>query len=179
MTTVAALALAVAACGGGGAATGAGNPTNGSAGATADAGATPSAAAVAGTPQAPAVVAAEMCALLSAADLKTATNLDYGAGVPDEFGSCTWRVGSATVNNGDGQISAAIQDTTLEYIKGSFSGGVDLTVGGHAAYWNVLQDVGSIWVDVNGRLFVLSISPGTPDSQATMVKIAEVAVPKL
>ena len=74
---------------------------------------------------------------------------------------------------------AAIQDATVPYIKGAFGGGVDLTVAGHTAYWNVLQDVGSIWIDVNGRLLVLSILPGTSDSQAAMTKVAEVSVPKL
>jgi hypothetical protein len=181
LSTVAAIALAVAACGGGGgAATGGANPTNAPAGATADAGggATPTAAAVAGTPAAPAVVAAELCATLSAADLKTATTKAYSAGVPDDFGSCTWTFTGETSSDGS-RIFAAIQDATLDYIKGAFAGGTDLTVAGHPAYWNLLQDTGSVWVDVNGRLFVLSISPGTADSQASMVALAGVAAPKL
>jgi len=178
LSTVAALAVALAACGGGGAATGGATPTNAPAGATAGPGATPTEAAAAATPGDPKAVAAEMCTLFTVADLKAATTLDYGAGVADDYGSCTWDYPGPTSSD-HSKIFAAIQDATLDYIKSTFGGGTALTVGGHAAYWNVLQDIGSIWVDVNGRLFVLSISPGTADSQASMVTLAGIAAPKL
>lgn len=187
LLAVAALTIvAVAGCGsgatGGGAGATAGTAqTAGPAATAAAGGATP--APVGAATQAPAAdpaaVAAEMCGLLTAADLKTVTGDTYGAGVPDEFGNCTWRVGAATVNNGKGQVTAAIQAASLATIEGTFPGGTKATVGGHDAYWNGAEGLGSMWVDVSGRLFVLAVSPIVDDSQATAQKLAEVAVGKM
>jgi Protein of unknown function (DUF3558) len=187
-SALAALAMfAVAACGGSStASSGAAAPTAAPSAATTTSSA-PSAAPAGGASQAPAAAsalapaaqAAALCALFSAADLKTATGDAYGAGVPDEFGMCTWRVGGATSNNGKGQIIAAIQDQPLATFKSTFPGGTDLTVSGHAAYWNPSQGLQSLWVDVNGRTLVLSLDPVGTDSQAIAQKLAELAVGKM
>jgi len=180
--------VVVAGCGGGGAApTGAAGPTSGSAQASGPAataaGGTGSPAPVgAGTPAPvadPVAVAKEMCTLLTPADIKTATGADYGAGVPDEFGNCIWRVGSATVNDGKGQVAASISPATLENIKGMFAGGTDLTVGGHPAYWNPGDGLGAIWVDVDGRVLAIALSPIPDDGGTLAAKLAEVAVGRM
>jgi len=131
------------------------------------------------TTLAPADAAAKLCTLLSSADLKTTTGSDYGAGVADAYGMCTWRVGASTVNNGDGQVTAAFVDQQLSFVKSSFSGGVDVTVSGHAGYWNPTQGLQSMWVDLGGRLLVLSFDPVDPDTQAIAQKLAEIAIGKI
>jgi hypothetical protein len=185
---VAALAIfVVAACGGSAStATGGAAPTTAPTAATTTSSA-PSAPAAGGASQAPAggasqnpaAAAAALCALLSSADLKTATGADYGTGVPDEFGMCTWRVGGAASNNGKGQLILAIQDQPLATFKSTFPGGTDLTASGHTAYWNPAQGLQSLWVDVNGRTLVLSLDPVGADSQALAVALATIAVGKI
>ena len=167
LIAVAALAIfAVAACGSSAAPTGAGTPTAAPGGGTT-------------TTPAPTGGAVDMCALLSPADLKTVTGGDYGDGVLDSVGQCTWRVGGTAVNVGDGQVVAAIQDQQLSFIKSTFSGGVDVTVSGQAGYWNPEQGLQSIWVDVGGRTLVLSFDPVGPDAQAIAQKLAEIALSKM
>jgi hypothetical protein len=165
-------ALVIAACGSSTASTNAGQPTNGTGNPTTGGGAAQS--------KAPADVAAGLCALLSPPDLKTATGADYGAGVPDSYGLCTWRVGAATVNDGKGQIIASYKDQQLSFIKSSFTGGVDMTVSGHAGYWNGQQGLQSLWVDLGGgRLFILSLDPVDDGTQAIAQRLAEVAIAKI
>ena len=120
-----------------------------------------------------------LCGLLSAADLKTATGADYGNGKLDDYGMCTWRVGDAAVNNGDGQVVVAVQDVPLDMFKRTFPGGVDLTVGGHAGYWNPDQGLQSVWVDIGGRTLVISFDPVGPDGQVIAQKVADIAVGNL
>ena len=178
--------LTVAACGGGAAGTGTA-PTSAATqaagpGATAAGGGStpaPTSGATQGPAQDPAAVAKEMCGLLTVDDLKAATGDTYGAGVPDEFGNCLWRVGGATVNNGKGQVGAAIAPATLDQIKATFAGGVDLTVAGHAAYWNPNEGLGAIWIDVNGRLLSISLSPIPDDGQTIASKLAEAAAARM
>lgn len=175
--------VAFAACGGSGTATtGAGAPT--AAGLT-----TPAPTSAAATPVAPAGgatlspadSATKLCSLLSAADLKTATGDDYGTGVADQYGLCTFRVGGATVNDGKGQVVVAIQYLSLSYVKSSFGqGGSDASVSGHDAFWNPTSGLQSLWVDVGGgALLVLSFDPVTNSTQADAQAIATVIVGKM
>lgn len=120
--------------------------------------------------------AVDVCGLLTAADLQAATGADYADGKLDDYGMCTWRVGDASVNNGDGQVIAGVQDVPLDTFKNTFPGGVDVTVSGHAAYWNPEQGLQSIWVDIGGRTLVISFDPVGPDGQAIAQKVAEIAV---
>lgn len=182
LAAVAAVAiLALAACGGSGASPdGAATPT-----AAADGGTTASEAPTAAsssdtTTPAPSVGSVDTCALFSPADLKTATGKDYGAGVSDTIG-CSWNVGASGVNQGD-LIYATIQDQSLDFIKSSFIGGVDVTVGGRAGYWHPGEGLGSMWVDIGGRLFVLSFPRSGdlgPEVQVIAQALAEIAVAKM
>jgi hypothetical protein len=178
---VAAIAIfAVAACGGSGSAPTGGTTTSAPTSAPAGATTTPaSAPAGATTTPATAGTPIDLCALLSPADLKTVTGGDYGAGVTDSVGQCTWRVGGATANNGDGQVIAGTADATLDVIKGNFPGGTDVTVSGHAGYWNPAQGLQSIWVDAGGRLLVLSFDPVDSDTLGFAQKLAEIAIGKM
>jgi len=182
LIAAATLTIILAACGGSttspsGTTTPTASPAGGSTGSQAPAAtATPAA----GTTSAPSAAAVATCDLFTVAELKTATGADYGAGVPDSVGQCVWRVGGATANNGDGQIAAGVQAATLDFIKSTFAGGVDLTAGGHAAYWNPNQGLQSIWIDIGaGRVLVLSLDPVDADSQAVAQKLAEIAVAKV
>jgi hypothetical protein len=121
----------------------------------------------------------DTCALISAEELSTATGAEYGEGVADDYGQCTWRVGGATSNNGDGQLVVAVQDATLDFIKSTFPGGVDTTVGEHDAYWNPDEGLQSMWVDLDGRCLVLSFDPVDDGSQAIAEQVAEIAVGNL
>lgn len=184
LVAVAALAIfALAACGGSGAAPdGAGTPTAAPGGETTDAPAPAPAATTAGeaTAPAPSAAAVDVCALFSPAELKTATGKDYGAGVSDSIG-CSWNVGESGVNQGE-LIYAIIQDQSLDFVKTSFTGGVDVTVAGHAGYWHPGQGLGSMWVEVDGRLFVLSFPRSGdlgPEYQAIAQTLAEIAVAKM
>jgi hypothetical protein len=184
VVAVAVAILSVAACGGSGAA------SNGAASASVPSGAvtttvaptattgapTTASSDAASTTASPAGGAVDLCGLLSAADLKTATGGDYGEGKLDDYGQCTWLVGDAGVNTGDGQVVAAIQEVPLDTFKNTFSGGVDVTVNGHAGYWNPTQGIQSIWVDVGGRTLVMSFDPVSADGQAIAQKLAEIAI---
>ena len=149
-------------------------------GSTASQAPTTTASAAAGSTPAPSAAAVATCDLFTVADLKTVTGADYGPGVPDSVGQCIWRVGGAPANNGDGQIAAGISESTIDTVKSTFAGGVDVTVAGHAAYWNPAQGLQSIWIDIGGgRLLVLSLDPVDADSQAVAQKLAVIAVAKM
>jgi len=185
LAALAALLLAVAACGGGSTAapsTAANASAAQSAAAPSTAGggasATPAPSTAASNPPA-SIGAVDPCSLFTQADIKAALGKDYGAGVPDAYGQCTWLAGTATVNNGSGQIVATVQANALDFIKTSFSGGVDLTVSGHAAYWNPTSGLQSLWVDVSGSVLVLSFDPVGADTQAAAQKLAEIALTHL
>jgi hypothetical protein len=168
---LAGVALVVAACGSGTSTTTVAPPNNGAGQSAGGGGAGPSLA--------PADAAAKLCTLLSVADLKTVTAADYGAGVPDAYGLCTWEVGTPGINTGKGQVIASFGNQQLSFIKSSFSGGVDLTVSGHPAYWSPEQGVQSLWVDLGGRLFILSLDPVDDGTQAVAQKLAEIAITKI
>lgn len=184
LIVVTAVALsALAACGGS-------TATPAAAGASVPAGSSPaptsatvpsSSAAGAATSPAPVGGSVDPCGLLGPADLRTVTGATYGAGVPDSVGECTWRVGNATVNDGKGQVIAAIQAVTIDYVKSSYgSGGTDVTISGHAGFWNPTQGLQSMWVDIgNGNALVLSFDPIVDESQSWAQKLAEIAVSKM
>jgi len=180
LAAVAALALALAACSSpAGAPTGATTPTK-APGAT-TAAVVPTTPPAGATAEAPAAVAARLCAMLTPDDLKTATGTVFGAGVADDYGQCIWHAGTATVNDGKGQLVLAMQDITLATAKGMFgTGGTDLTVGGHAALWNVVENVGgTIWVDAGSRVLVMTFNPNEDDTQAALTQLAGIAAAKL
>jgi hypothetical protein len=162
--------VAVAACSGSGAATNAGGGST-AAGPTAAAAATP----------APPAAAIDVCGLLTAADLKSATGKEYGEGKADPMGGCAWNVGTSGVNQGD-LVYGITQDQTLDFIKGAFLGGSDVTVNGHPGYWHPGIGLGSMWVEVGGRVFVLSFPRSeelTAEDKAAAQKLAEIAVAKM
>lgn len=183
LIAVAALAIsAVAACSGSTATPGPAGSTPAGTSAVPTSAAVPSASAT-GTVATPAPVGGSvvLCGLLSPADLKTVTGNAYGVGVLDSYGSCTWRVGGVSVNDGKGQVIAAIQAITLDFVKGSYgSGGTDVTVSGHAGFWNPSQGLQSIWIDIgNGNALVLSFDPIVDNSQSVAQRLAEIAVGKM
>ena len=125
--------------------------------------------------------AADPCALLTPADLKTVTGQDYGAGTYDGYSACVWDFPGANANTGNA-IAASVPDQSLATIKGAFPGGVDVTISGHAAYWNPVQGLQTIWVDLGARtLAVTFLSSRTlgPDDQVAAQKLAEIAVGKM
>jgi hypothetical protein len=189
LTAIAVLAILAAACGGTSAtpagqpataapATSAAGPT---AGATA-AGATAAPPSAAATTAASVGVPADLCSLLTAAEISSLTGKKYEAGFKDSVGSCNWNVGPSQANSGD-LIIAALQPAELALIKSTFPGGVDATVNGHAGYWNGKQGLGTMWVDLGGgQLFTLSF-PRSADlgetDRALAQRLAEIAVGKM
>ena len=171
------VALLIAACGSSTTSTAAAPPTAGS-GTPTGAGTTiaPSGGGTT-TTLAPADAAAKLCTLLSPADLKTATGSDYGAGDPSSPGSCTWTVG--TGSNHAGQVAVSFVAQQLSDVKSGMPGGVDVTVSGHTGYWQPESGAQTIWVDLGGRLFALSLDPVGPDTQAVAQKLAEIAIGKI
>ena len=135
----------------------------------------------AGSTLSPADAAAKLCSVVTAADVKKALGGDYGAGVADQYGLCTYRVGGVTANDGKGQLILALQYEPMSLIKSSFSsGGSTTNVSGHDAFWNPSSGLQSLWVDVgNGALLVLSFDPITNDMQAAAEALATLIVGKL
>ncbi len=185
LAALAALAIfAVAACGGSSATPAGANattpPASSAAGASA-AGATASPSGAAATSAASVAAPADLCTLLSAADISAATGKKYEAGFLDSVGTCNWNVGKNPGNSGN-LIIASVMDQQLSLIKSTFPGGSDATVGGHAAYWNGSQGLGSMWVDIGGKVFILSFPRSStlgPDDQAIAQKLAELAISKM
>lgn len=177
LVAVAALAiLAVAACGSSSPApTIAGTPT------AAPVGATTTPIAPGGTTNpAPTRESVDTCALFTPADLKAVTGGNYaGSGVSSSVGSCTWLGGGTGVTSGHSFVIATIGDNPLAAIKGTFPGGVDLTVSGYAGYWNPLTGFQAICVDVGGQTLILTIDPAGADGQAVAQKLAEIAVARM
>lgn len=121
----------------------------------------------------------DACALFTAAELNTATGLDWGAGKDDGYGQCVWRVGDATVNDGKGQITAAFVDSPLASLKSTFPGGADFDLKGTAAYWNPAAGVQTFWIDQGARTLALSFDPITENILAVVLKLADVVLAKL
>lgn len=131
----------------------------------------------------PPVGAVDLCSLLTAADLKSATGLEYSAGDLDSVGQGLWNIEGASANTGS-LVVAYIQPADLGFIKSTFgTGGVDLTVGGRPAFYNPTQGLSSLWVDVGGgRTFVLSFPRSSdldPTYQALAVQLAELALSRM
>ena len=182
IATIAFAISALAACGGSAATAppvGASTPAGSSPAPTSPA--VPTASTGAATTPAVSAGSVDPCGLLSPADLKTVTGDIYGPGVLDQSGSCTWRVGGAKVNDGKGQVIAAIQAVTIDTIKSSFgSGGTDATVSGHPAFWNPSQGLQTMWVDISGgKCLTLSFDPIVDNSQTFAQRLAEIAVSKM
>lgn len=185
LAALAALAIfAVAACGGSSATPAGANattpPASSAAGASAP-GATASPSGAAATSAASVAAPTDLCTLLSAADISAATGKKYEAGFLDSVGTCNWNVGKNPGNSGN-LIIASVMDQQLSLIKSTFPGGSDATVGGHAAYWNGSQGLGSMWVDIGGKVFILSFPRSSdlgPADQAIAQKLAELAISKM
>jgi hypothetical protein len=183
--TLAATAIALAACSSPGA------PTTGptisaaptasgapistpTASAPVDATASPSSAPVDATATPPAGGTIDVCSLLSPEDLNAATGNEYLEGLLDDFGQCYWDGNQIGGGNAGETVIGAITAADLSTIKASFGdGGVDTTVDGHAAFFNPSQGLGSLWVDIgNGQLLVLSF-PQSEDLDPSYQQIAE------
>ncbi|MEO5705117.1 MAG: hypothetical protein ABIZ52_05070 [Candidatus Limnocylindrales bacterium] len=171
MSTVAVIALA--ACTG---PTTAPNPTQASTATDAP----PAATGVAGATTTPGGGGATApCSLFTQAELKTATGKDWGVGMDDGYGQCVWHVGTATVNDGKGQIVATFVDQPLSALKSAFPGGADLNVGSLAAYWNPATGVQTFYIDQGAKTLSLSFDPIYQEILADVLKLADVAVSKL
>jgi Protein of unknown function (DUF3558) len=135
-----------------------------------------------GATAAPTSRTADPCTLLTQADIKAATGVDYGPSVADGYGHCQWFFGTSMVNEGKGAVtvSFASTGTTLESIKaGPFAGGVDTTVSGHPAYWSPMDAGPGIWVDLGTSVLVVGIDPVPAGGQAIAEHLAALAVAKL
>ena len=125
----------------------------------------------------PGVGTADSCTALSLADIKTATGLDYPAGVADSTGQCAWEITTGTYNN----LSLWF-DTSTKFadIKAGFPGGTDTTIGGHPAYVGVSGTIlQSLWVDLGSSVLSITIAPAPADAQAVVKKLAELALAKM
>lgn len=172
--------LAVAACGGASTAAPASQAaaTAVSSGAATAGAATASAAVSAGPTAAGAVT--DPCSLLSAADLDTVTGAKYAAGVFDKtYNWCDYVV---PTKDGGGEVILAISDNPFATVRGTLLQGVDLTVSGHAAFWDPESGVMSMLVDLGGKTLELSfpkVSKEGPVDQAMAQKLAELALSKM
>lgn len=126
---------------------------------------------------------ADICGLLTPAELSSATGKTYLAGSVDIAGQCQWNTNASGANSGD-LIIAAVQPLDLGVTKSMFgTGGTDVTVAGHPAFYNPGQGVNSLWVDIGGgNLLILSFPRSgdlDPSYQAIAVKLAEDALAKM
>ena len=107
----------------------------------------------------------------------------YVAGTLNSVDQCLWNIEGASSNTGS-LIIGYFQAVDLNFIKSAFGeGGVDLTVAGHAAFYNPTEGLGSLWVDVGGgQAFILSFPRSgdlEPSAQAIMVQLAELALGRM
>ncbi len=129
------------------------------------------------TNPAPTQVSVDMCALFTPADLRAVTGGTYtDPGVSSSLGQCSWSGGGTGVTSGHSLVIATIGDNPLAGYKRDFPGGVDLTVSGHAGYWNAVLGFKAMWVDFGPRTLLLMIDPAGPDGQAVAQEMAEIAV---
>jgi hypothetical protein len=140
----------------------------------------PASATPSGGASAPAGNATDPCSLLSAADLNTVTGAKYAAGVFDAtYNWCDWTV---AVKDGGGEVILAISDNAFAAVKGALTQGVDLTIGGHAAFWDPESGVMSMLVDLGGKTLEISFPKASsegPVDQAQAQKLAELALAKM
>ncbi|HEX7473344.1 MAG TPA: hypothetical protein VF323_09695, partial [Candidatus Limnocylindrales bacterium] len=129
---------------------------------------------------APAGAVTDPCSLLSAADLDTVTGAKYAAGVFDAtYKWCDYVVAE---KDGGGEVILAISDNPFAAVKGVLTQGVDLTVSGHAAFWDPEAGAMSMLVDIGGKTLEISfpkVSKEGPVDQAMAQKLAEMAVSKM
>ena len=117
-----------------------------------------------------------VCALLTPAEINAATGLTYLDGTLDLAGQCEWNTNASGANSGD-LIIAAIQTQDLAFTKSTFgTGGTDVTVAGHAGFYNPAQGLNSLWVDIGGgQLLILSFPRSgdlDPSYQAIAITLA-------
>lgn len=134
-------------------------------------------------PTNPPVGTVDVCGLLTAAEISAATEQDYSEGTVDSVGQCLWNTEGNTTNTGS-LIVGYIQPQTLSFMKSTFgSGGVDVTVGGHAAFYNPTQGLGTLWIDIGaGQLLSLSFPRSfdlNPSYQALALQLAEIALSRM
>lgn len=127
----------------------------------------------------------DVCSLLTPAELSAALGETYVAGTLDSVGQCLWNIEGATGNTGSlvvGYINPA-EYSFLHGLFGTQTGSTDLTVGGHAAFYNPEEGYTSLWVDLGGaRTFVLSFPQANdldPSYQAIAVQLAEIALSRM
>jgi hypothetical protein len=133
-----------------------------------------------GAASVPAGAATDPCSLLSAADLNKVTGAKYAAGVFDAtYKWCDWNV---AVKDGGGEVILAISDNPFATVKGVLLQGVNLTISGHAAFWDPESGVMSMLVDLGGKTLELSFPKASKEGvvdQAMAQKLAELALSKM
>ena len=179
--------LAVAACGASStAAPGSQAPAASSSAASSDAAtpagasATSAAASATSAASAPAGAATDPCSLLSADDLDTVTGAKYGAGVFDA--TYNWCDYNQAAKDGSGEVIVAISANPFATVKGVLTQGVDLTISGHAAFWDPESGVMSLLVDLGGKTLEISFPKASkegPVDQAMAQKLGEMALAKM
>lgn len=150
-------------------------------GATASPASVPTQATV--TTPAPVGGAIDVCSLLTGAEISAATGKSYGEGTLDPVGQCLWNTEGSTGNTGS-LVVGYINPAEFSFLKGMFmTGGTELTVGGHAAFYNPTEGLTSLWVDLGGaRTFVLSFPQSNdldPSYHAIAVQLAEIALSRM
>ena len=181
-TVVALSLLTIAACGGPAAAPTVGPSVTPAPVATSGSVATNPPAAVTNPPF---VGTIDPCALLTPAEISAAVGETYAAGVDDDFGNCVWNIEGETGNTGD-IVSIRIDPQTyafLHSLMGIQEGAVDVTVGGHAAFYNPLEFYNALWVDAGGAgTIILSFPRGgdlDPSYQAIATQLGAIALSRL
>ena len=182
--------LAVAACGGSStAAPGSQAPaTAASSSAASSDAATPAgasatsaaASATSAAASAPAGAVTDPCSLLSADDLDTVTGAKYGAGVFDA--TYNWCDYNQAAKDGSGEVIVAISANPFATVKGVLTQGVNLTISGHAAFWDPESGVMSLLVDLGETTLEISFPKASkegPVDQAMAQKLGEMALAKM
>jgi hypothetical protein len=120
----------------------------------------------------------DSCSLLTLAEIKSATGLDFATAGAELDGTCSWEL--TTADSFNSVNVAVLANTSFPDTKAGFPGGVDTTVSGHNAYWgpkdNILQ---AIWVEVGSDLLMVSISPSPANAQDITKKLAELVVARM
>ncbi len=127
----------------------------------------------------------DVCSLLTPAELSAALGETYVAGTLDSVGQCLWNIEGETGNTGSLVVAYVNPEaySVLHGLLGIQTGSTDLTVGGHAAFYNPTESYNSLWVDVGGAgTFVLSFPQSNdldPSYQAIAVQLAEIALGRM
>lgn len=100
--------------------------------------------------------AVDQCSLLSADDVHAVLDGPWVEGVLTSTGGyCHWD----NANSPNERVITALQEGTIESIKGAMAGGTDLTVDGHAAYSfrDEAAHVQTTYIDIGGQLLIVEI----------------------